>query len=59
MKELIRDKVLLFNTGALTITSFMELQEVLKIILLVISILYTALKMIKSFKEKDKDCEQK
>jgi hypothetical protein len=47
MKEFITDKVLLFNTGAITVTMFTELQEVLKIILLIVSITYTIIKMVK------------
>ena len=73
MKEFITDKVLLLNTGAITVTMFTELQEVLKIILLIVSITYTIIKMVKGKKgntelekqienyfnnKKDKDCEQ-
>lgn len=73
MKEFITDKVLLLNTGAITVTMFTELQEVLKIILLIVSITYTIIKMVKGksgnknieeeiqkyFKsKKDSDCEQ-
>lgn len=73
MKEFITDKVLLLNTGAITVTMFTELQEVLKIILLIVSITYTIIKMLKGKKgntelekqideyfknKKDKDCEQ-
>lgn len=48
MKEFITDKVLLFNTGAMTVTMFTELQEVLKVILLIASIVYTIIKMLKN-----------
>jgi len=48
MKEFITDKVLLFNTGAMTVTMFTELQEVLKVILLIASIIYTIIKMLKN-----------
>jgi len=73
IKEFITDKVLLLNTGALTVTTFMELQEILKIILLITSIIYTIFKMIYKgkgnpdlekqindiLKKSDKECNEK
>lgn len=74
MKELLTDKVLLLNTGALSVTMFTEIQEILKIILLIISIAYTIIKMIRNKKgddiieqqiknyfksNSDKDCKEK
>ncbi len=74
MKELLTDKVLLLNTGALSVTMFTEIQEILKIILLIISISYTIIKMIRNKKgddiieqqiknyfksNSDKDCKEK
>lgn len=73
IKEFITDKVLLLNTGALTVTTFMELQEILKIVLLITSIIYTIFKMIYKgkgntdleqqindiLKKSDKECDEK
>lgn len=50
MKEFLTDKVLLVNAGALSVTTFMELQEILKILLLITSIIYTIYKMIYNHK---------
>ena len=58
MKEFITDKVLLINTGAITVTMFTELQEVLKIILLIVSITYTIIKMVKG-KKGDTELEER
>ena len=44
MKNLIMDKVLMFNAG-ITALTFTEIEEVLKIILLICSIAYTIIKM--------------
>lgn len=44
LRQLISDKVLLLNTSAIT-ASFMDIEYVLKIILLSISILYTGIKI--------------
>jgi hypothetical protein len=53
LKQIINDKVLLLNSSALTI-SFMNVEMVLKLILLTISILYTGLRIYKEiFKQKD------
>lgn len=45
MKDFILDKVMLINAGAFTL-SFMEIESMLKIILLIISIIYTIIKII-------------
>jgi hypothetical protein len=50
MKEFLTDKVLLVNAAALSVTTFMELQEILKILLLITSIIYTIYKMIYNHK---------
>ena len=53
LKQIINDKVLLLNSGTLTI-SFMNVEMVLKLILLTISILYTGLRIYKEIcKQKD------
>jgi len=45
MKQIIWDKVMLLNAGALTL-SFMEIESLLKIVLLIISIIYTIVRII-------------
>jgi len=45
MKQILWDKVMLLNAGALTL-SFMEIESLLKIVLLIVSILYTIAKII-------------
>lgn len=45
MKQIMWDKVVLLNTGVFTL-SFMEIESLLKIILLIVSILYTIIKII-------------
>jgi hypothetical protein len=45
MKDFILDKVMLLNAGAMTL-SFMEIESLLKIVLLIISIIYTIIKII-------------
>ena len=45
MKNLIMDKVLMLNAGIAAIT-FTELEEVLKIVLLISSIIYTIIKIV-------------
>ena len=52
IKQFIQDKVILLNAGALTI-SFMDIQEILKIILLLASIIYTICKIIGEYKTKN------
>ena len=52
MKELLTDKVILLNTGAITI-SFMDVEFVLKIILLSVSIAYTLVRLYKETKKSD------
>ena len=44
--NIITDKVMLLNASALTL-SFMEIEALLKIVLLIFSIIYTIVKMIK------------
>jgi len=44
IKQLIGDKVILFNTGAITI-SFMDVEQTLKLILLSASIIYTIIRI--------------
>jgi hypothetical protein len=55
IRQIINDKVILLNSGALTI-SFMDVENILKIILLTISILYTALRI---YKEINRSNQQK
>lgn len=45
MKQIIWDKVMLFNVGAMTL-SFMEIESLLKIVLLIVSIIYTIIKIV-------------
>jgi len=45
MKQIIWDKVMLFNAGALTL-SFMEIESLLKIVLLIVSIVYTIIRIV-------------
>jgi hypothetical protein len=52
MKQLITDKVILLNTGAITI-SFMDVEYMLKITLLLISIAYTLIRLYKETKKSD------
>jgi len=52
MKELLTDKVILLNTGAITI-SFMDVEFILKIILLSVSIAYTLIRLYKETKKSD------
>ena len=53
MKEIITDKVILCNAGAITI-SFMDVEQTLKIILLLASIIYTFTKLYNEYKTDDK-----
>ena len=46
MKQFLLDKVLLLN-GSVLALSFMEIEAILKLILLIFSIAYTIIKMIK------------
>ena len=52
MKELIMDKVLVFNTAAITL-SFMNIEYMLKILLLALSIAYTIVRIYKETKKSD------
>jgi len=45
MKNLIMDKVLMFNAG-ITALTFTEIESLLKIVLLIMSITYTIIKII-------------
>lgn len=45
MKQIIWDKVMLLNAGALTL-SFMEIESLLKIVLLIVSIVYTIIRIV-------------
>lgn len=51
IKQFISDKVILCNAGALTI-SFTDLEQTLKIILLLASIVYTLTRIYGEYKEK-------
>jgi len=51
IKEIIYDKVILFNAGAFTI-SFMDLEQTLKIILLLTSIIYTITRIYSEISKK-------
>ena len=55
IKEIISDKVVLLNAGTLSIT-FMDIQDILKIILLIVSLIYT---LIRTFNELKKNDEKK
>lgn len=50
IKQIIHDKVILLNAGAFTI-SFMDIQEILKIILLLASIIYTICRIFGEYKK--------
>lgn len=52
MKQLVIDKVLLFNTAAITL-SFMNIEYMLKILLLSLSITYTIVRIYKETKKSD------
>lgn len=52
MKQFVIDKVLLFNTAAITL-SFMNIEYVLKILLLSLSIIYTIVRLYKETKKSD------
>ena len=45
MKQIIWDKVMLLNAGVMTL-SFVEIESLLKIVLLIISITYTIVRII-------------
>ena len=47
MKQLLLDKVLLWNGGVLATISFLEIEAILKLVLLILSITYTIVKMLK------------
>jgi|DEB0MinimDraft_4_1074332.scaffolds.fasta_scaffold01056_3 hypothetical protein len=48
IKQLINDKVILLNTGAITV-SFMDIEAMLKILLLSVSIIYTLIRLYKEY----------
>lgn len=53
MKHIIWDKVMLLNVGVMTL-SFAEIESLLKIVLMIVSIVYTIIKiMYKSDGDKD------
>jgi len=52
IKQFIHDKVLLLNASTLTL-SFMNIQEVLKIILLLVSIFYTLYRIFGEYKKQN------
>lgn len=52
MRELVMDKVLLLNTAAFTL-SFMNIEYMLKILLLSLSIAYTIVRLYKETKKSD------
>jgi len=52
LKQIINDKVILLNSGALTV-SFMNVEMVLKLLLLTISIIYTGIRIYKEICKKD------
>jgi hypothetical protein len=54
MREILTDKVILCNAGAITI-SFMDIEEILKLILLSASLLYTLVKLYKEYKDINDD----
>jgi hypothetical protein len=49
IKCLLHDRVLLFNTSAITI-SFMEVEQILKILLLSVSIVYTITRLYNEYR---------
>lgn len=54
IKDIITDKVFLLNTGALTI-SFMDIQEVLKILILISTLTYTMIRLVKEINKIKKE----
>lgn len=54
IKDFIHDKVLLLNASTLTL-SFMDIQEVLKIILLLVSIFYTLYRILGEYKKQNEE----
>jgi hypothetical protein len=54
IRELIQDKVILLNAGAITV-SFMDIEAILKIILLSASIIYTVIRIYHEIKTKTDD----
>lgn len=54
IKNIINDKVILFNTGALTI-SFTDVEAILKIILLSASILYTFYRILGEYRKQNEE----
>ena len=54
MKDFIYDKVTLLNTGVFAL-SFMNIENMLKIVLLIVSIIYTLLKIKDYYYNKGKD----
>lgn len=56
IKDIINDKVILLNTGTLTL-SFMDIEEILKLILLSISIIYTLIRIYNEYLKYNKKDE--
>ena len=54
IRQFIHDKVLLLNASTLTL-SFMNIQEVLKIILLLVSIFYTLYRILGEYRKQNKE----
>lgn len=56
IKDIINDKVILLNTGTLTL-SFMDIEEILKLFLLSISIIYTLIRIYNEYLKYNKNDE--
>ena len=56
IKDIINDKVILLNTGTLTL-SFMDIEEILKLLLLSISIIYTLIRIYNEYLKYNKNDE--
>lgn len=55
--NLINDKVILLNAGALSIT-FMDVQEILKILVLVTSLIYTSIRLYRELNKKNQKTDE-
>lgn len=53
-KDFIYDKVILLNASALTL-SFMNIQEILKLILLCFSIIYTIYRIVGEYRKQNQE----
>jgi len=47
MKQILLDKVIMLNAGVFAAISFMEIEAALQLLLLIVSIIYTIIKMVK------------